>query len=187
MENIGNIIQFQLYSTMMHPDPGRLPVVYEEWEDMARKTLEDGPYYYIAGGAGGEQTMKANLRAFEKWQIVPRMLRDVEIRDLSVNLFGNKFPYPILHAPIGVQSIIHPDGETASAKACAALGVPYIASSASTVPMEKLAELMGDAPKWFQLYWSRDPDITASFFAACRGLRVFSDCGDTGYTNDGVA
>jgi L-lactate dehydrogenase (cytochrome) len=163
MENIGNLIQYQIYATMHNPDPNRLPVIHEEWEKLAREKLEDGPYYYIAGGAGAEKTMQANLKAFTDRQIIPRMLRNVDKRDLSVNLFGQTYPFPVLQAPIGVQSIIHEEGEIGSAMASAEMGVPYIASSASTVPMEKIAEVMGDAPRWFQLYWSRDPEITASF------------------------
>ncbi|CAM3168426.1 lactate 2-monooxygenase [Filibacter tadaridae] len=163
MTNIGNQIQFGVYQTMPNPDPNRLPIAFEEWEERAREVLEDGPYYYVAGGAGGENTMKANLHAFNRWKIVPRMLRNVENRDTSVELFGKNYNFPLMHAPIGVQSIIHEEGDLGSARACAELGVPFIASSASTVPMEKIAEVMGDAPRWFQLYWSKDPDIAASF------------------------
>lgn len=163
MTNFGNEVQFSMYQTMFNPDPNRLPVVYEEWEEKAREMLEDSPFYYVAGGAGGEKTMTANLESFDRWQIVPRMLRNVEDRNLSVDLFGYTYDFPVLHAPIGVQSIIHKDGDLGSARACKELGVPFIASSASSVPMEKIAEEMGDAPKWFQLYWSNDPDVTASF------------------------
>ena len=163
MPNYGNQVQFEVYQTMPNPSPDRLPVVYEEWEAQAREVLKDGPYYYVAGGAGGERTMKANLQAFDRWKIVPRMLRNVENRDLSVELFGRSYDFPMLLAPVGVQSIIHEGGELASAKACAAMGIPYVTSSASTVPMETIAEAMGDAPRWFQLYWSKDEDITASF------------------------
>lgn len=163
MKNIGDKIQFDIYSTMHHPDPDRLPVLLEEWEELSREKLEDGPYYYIAGGAGSGQTMEDNLQAFKDWKIVPRMLNDVEERDLSIDLLGKTYPYPIFQAPIGVQSIIHPEGEVGAALASAEVGVPYIASSASTIPMEKTAEAMGDAERWFQLYWSKDPEITASF------------------------
>ena len=163
MKKFGDSIQNNIYQTMVNPDPKRLPVKLEKWKERAREVLEDGPYDYIAGGAGGEQTMKDNLEAFQRWKIIPRMLREVEERDLSVELFRETYDFPILQAPIGVQSIIHPDGEIASAKASAKLGVPYIASSASTIPMEKVAEAMGDAPRWFQLYWGKDPDVTASF------------------------
>lgn len=163
MKKFGDNIQNNIYQTMMDPDPKRLPVKFEKWQERAREVLEDGPYDYIAGGAGGEQTMKDNLDAFQRWKIIPRMLREVKERDLSVELFGETYGFPVLQAPIGAQSIIHPDGEIASAKASAKLGVPFIASSASTAPMEKVAEAIGDAPRWFQLYWGKDPDVTASF------------------------
>ncbi|MFZ0475235.1 MAG: lactate 2-monooxygenase [Halobacillus sp.] len=163
MSNFGNQIQFKIYQTMPDPDPDRLPVVYEEWEKLAREVLEDGPYDYIAGGAGGESTMDANLEAFKKWKIVPRMLRNVESRDLKVELFGHTYASPLMLAPIGVQSIIHPDGELAAAKATAEMEVPYITSSASTRTLEEIADAMGDAPRWFQLYWNKDPEVTASF------------------------
>ncbi|AXF57296.1 lactate 2-monooxygenase [Salicibibacter kimchii] len=163
MSNFGNQIQYQIYATMQNPNPDRLPVIYEEWEARAREVLDDGPFYYIAGGAGGESTMKTNLQAFDRRKIIPRMLNDVQDRDLTVDLFGKTASFPFMLAPIGVQSIIHPDGELASAKASAKLGVPYITSSASSKSMEEIAEVMGDAERWFQLYWSKDPDVTASF------------------------
>jgi lactate 2-monooxygenase len=163
MSNFGNQVQSKLYQTMKNPDPNRLPVVYEEWEKRAREVLEDGPFYYVASGSGGEKTLKANLEAFNRWKIVPRILRNVENRDLTVNLFGHSYPFPLFHAPIGVQTIIHPEGELASARACAEMGVPFITSSASTRSMEEIAEAIGDAPRWFQLYWSKDEDIAASF------------------------
>lgn len=163
MGNFGNRVQFEVYQTMPNPAPDRLPVVFEEWEARAREVLEDGPYYYVAGGAGGERTIASNLQAFDRWKLVPRMLRNVEERDLSIELFGVKHEFPLLLAPVGVQSIIHEDGEIATAKACAALGIPFITSSASSVPMEQIAAAMGEAPRWFQLYWSKDEEITASF------------------------
>src|SRR5690625_7570665 len=91
------------------------------------------------------------------------MHNKIDERDLTVDLFGKTYPYPLFQAPIGVQSIIHPEGEVGAALASAEVGVPFIASSASSVPMEKIADEMGDAEKWFQLYWSRDFNITKSF------------------------
>lgn len=163
MENFGNQIQFQIYQTMPNPDPDRLPVRFEHWEERAREVLEDGPYYYVAGGAGAERTMKANIEAFFHHKIVQRMLRNVEDRDLTIELFGHTYRFPVFHAPIGVQSIIHEEGDLGSARACAGLSIPFIVSSASSEPMEKIAEVMGDAPRWFQLYWSKDQDIAAIF------------------------
>jgi len=163
MGNYGDEIQFEKYQMMMDPDPERLPVSYEEWKDRARQVLDVRAYDYVAGGAGGERTIKENGAAFDRWKIVPRMLRNIEDRDPSVELFGETYSFPILHAPIGVQSIIHDHGDLGSARACRELGIPFIASSASTAPMEEIAREMGDAPRWFQLYWSSDLEIVASF------------------------
>ncbi|CAN7233453.1 lactate 2-monooxygenase [Rossellomorea sp. LjRoot5] len=159
MNQYGNHVQNEIYQRKVRPS---IPFRFEELEQRAREKLEDGPYYYVAGGAGGEETMRANRSALESWQIVPRMLNNVENRDLKVTLFGETYSSPLLLAPIGVQSIVHPDGELASARAAASMNVPFIASSASTYSMEEIASVMGDSPRWFQLYWSNDLEIAAS-------------------------
>ena len=91
------------------------------------------------------------------------MLRDVAARDLSTTLLGAAMPAPLLLAPIGVQGIVHPDGELASARAAAALGLPLIASTASHFTLEEIAAAGGEgAPRWFQLYWPNDRELAAS-------------------------
>lgn len=72
---------------------------------------------------------------------------------LQVNIFGKTLPAPLLVAPIGVQSLFHPDGEIASAKAAKEMGIPYILSSASTKTIEEIAAVNGDGERWYQLYW----------------------------------
>lgn len=74
----------------------------------------------------------------------------------QVNLFGETLSAPLLIAPIGVQSLFHPDGEIASAKAAHALGVPYIMSSASSRTIEEVAAANSDGKRWYQLYWYMD-------------------------------
>src|SRR5699024_6679491 len=125
MANFGDSIQFNLYKTMPNPDPHRLPVIAEEWAERARETLDDGPYYYIVGGAVGERIMRDILEAFDRGNIVPGMLQNVVELDLEVELFGQTCLFPVPHAPICVQSIIHEDGDLGSARACKSLGVPY--------------------------------------------------------------
>jgi lactate 2-monooxygenase len=120
-------------------------------------------YAYMAGGAGTESTMRENRQAFDRWRIVPRVLRDVSRRDLRVSLFGRELPTPLLLAPIGVLEMAHPDADLAVARAAAAEGIPMIFSSQASVPMERCAAAMGDAPRWFQLYWSRSDRLVASF------------------------
>jgi lactate 2-monooxygenase len=157
--HFGNRVQFEVYRQFKK---SKYPVRYEDLVEKAREVLEEGPFYYVEGGAGAEDTVRANRRAFQKWQIVPRMFRDVSKRDFRVKLFGQTYDFPLLMAPIGVQLIIHQEGELGAAKAAAELRVPFVASTASTYSLEEIAQAMGDAPRWFQLYWSKDRDVAAS-------------------------
>jgi isopentenyl diphosphate isomerase/L-lactate dehydrogenase-like FMN-dependent dehydrogenase len=138
------------------------PLAVEELELRARAVLPPEAYVYVAGGAGGEDTVRANRDAFRRWRIVPRMLRDVSRRDLGVELLGRTLPAPVRLAPVGVQGMLHPEAELAVARSARALGVPMILSCVSSTPLEAVAEALGDSPRWFQLYWPRDPALAAS-------------------------
>jgi lactate 2-monooxygenase len=136
-------------------DPARL-------EAAARSVLDDGAFGYVAGGAGAGATMRANRTAFDRYGLVPRMLRDTTTRDWSTTVLGTAMPAPLLLAPIGVMSIVHPDGELAVARAAAELGVPMVLSTASSHTIEEVAAAAGDAPRWYQLYWPTEDAVTVS-------------------------
>ncbi|HUA73254.1 MAG TPA: lactate 2-monooxygenase [Solirubrobacteraceae bacterium] len=155
--------QYQIYAGGLIDQTPALPVSYAGWERAAREKLGAGPHGYVAGGAGAERTMQANLDAFERRRIVPRMLRDVSARDLSTTVLGTAMPAPLLLSPVGVQTIVHPEGELASARAAAALGLTYIHSTAASHSIEQAAEAVGDGPRWYQLYWPRERELAASF------------------------
>ncbi len=138
------------------------PVTAADWEARAKETLEPGPFGYIAGGAGSEATMRANLEAFERRRLRPRMLAGNVERDLSVEVLGLRSPVPFLLAPIGVLSIAHPEAELGVARASRATGVPMILSSAASTPLEDVAAELGDAPRWYQLYWFDDRELVGS-------------------------
>jgi lactate 2-monooxygenase len=109
--------------------------------------------------------VRANREAFYRWRIVPRMFRDVSQRDLSVELFGAQLPAPVILGPVGVQGILHAEGELASARAAAALGLPFTLSTAASRSIEEVAQAAdtaGNGIRWFQLYWGKNPDLTAS-------------------------
>ncbi|MGZ4202100.1 MAG: alpha-hydroxy-acid oxidizing protein, partial [Thermoleophilaceae bacterium] len=141
--------------------PGH-PTAWDELERSAAEALEPEPRGYVWGGAGTGDTMRANLDAFRRRRLVPRMLRDISQRSLETTVLGTKLPAPVLLAPIGVQTIVHPDGELASARGGAELGLPVVASTAADRSLEQIAEAAGDAPRWFQLYWPKDDAITGS-------------------------
>ncbi len=148
-----------------------IPFVYAELERLARQKLSPEAWAYIAGSAGLEQTARSNESDFQYWKIVPRMLRNVEERDLSTQFFGHTLPAPFFLAPIGALEMAHPEADLAIARACGALGIPYIFSNQASVPMEECAVSMGETPRMFQLYWSRSDELAVSL------LRRAETCG----------
>jgi isopentenyl diphosphate isomerase/L-lactate dehydrogenase-like FMN-dependent dehydrogenase len=142
-----------------------LPFAWADLEAAAREGLDDRAVAYVYGGAGSESTMRANLDAFHHWRIVPRVLRDLTERDLTTTLLGAEIPAPLLLAPIGVQKVVHEEGEPATARAAASLGIPMIVSTASATSMEEIAEAAGEGPRWYQLYWTNDDELTASLIS----------------------
>ena len=157
--------QTQIYIRGLMGERSSVPIAIEQLEAKARQALRPEAWDYVAGGAGSEDTVRANREAFRRWRIVPRMLRDVSERDISIELLGMRLPGPVLLGPVGVQSILHPEADLASARAAAALGVPFVYSTAASRSIEQVADAMHNAPRLYQLYWSRDREIAASMVA----------------------
>jgi lactate 2-monooxygenase len=158
--------QLELYLAGVGGEKPRYPVAFDGLEEAARRVLAPEAFDYVAGSAGAEQTARANRAAFERWQIVPRLLREVAQRDLSTEVCGTALPAPVLLAPIGAIGIVHPEGELAVARAAAAMGVPTIVSTVASNAMEDVAAaLAGARPAgraWYQLYWPKDRDVAVS-------------------------
>ncbi|KAJ5083202.1 hypothetical protein N7456_012629 [Penicillium angulare] len=131
-------------------------------EQQAKNALSQKSFDFVAGGAGEKATMDANRLAFRQWKLIPRMLRKMEGQNTSIELFGKKYDHPIIMAPVGVQAIFHEDRETGLAEVCAEEGLPYTMSTANTCSTEDLAAANKDGERWYQLYWPRDNEITAS-------------------------
>lgn len=142
----------------------KLPVNFPALEKLAHQVMPPLVLSYVASGCGDEGTQNANTTAFAHWGIIPRMLVGTGERDLSVNLFGMKFPAPIFMSPIGVLGICAPDGhgDRATARAAAQTGVPMIASTLGEDPMELVAAEFGATPGFFQLYTPNDRDLAQS-------------------------
>ena len=159
---IGRERQFEIYVSGARGAYPAVPVSLERLEQAARKTMSPKGYAYVAGGAGTEETMRENRDAFERWRIVPRMLRDVSVRETTTEVLGTTLPSPFVLCPIGVLEMAHRDADVAVARAAAAEGIPFVFSNQASRPMEEAARAMGDAPRWFQLYWSTSNDLVAS-------------------------
>jgi len=154
--------QYEIYFQGLGGQLPGVPMTYDGMVDRAREVLSPGAFGYVAGGAGSESTMSANRRAFERWEIVPRMLTDVSTRDLSTTVLGHDLRAPVVLAPVGVLSIVHDEAEKAVGRAAAEVGVPMTLSTVSSFTLEDVAEANGDGMRWFQLYWPGEPDLTAS-------------------------
>jgi len=153
----------EIYMLGLSGQTPAVPVSIAELERRAIAAMEPKAANYVGAGACSEDTIRANAEAFRRHRIVPRMLRDVSRRDLATTVLGTAMPAPLMLAPIGVQAVLHEEGELATARAAAAVGTPMIASTASHFSLEEIAVAGGEAPRWFQLYWANDRDLVESF------------------------
>lgn len=155
--------QREIFLAKLRAKKRAIPVSFSRLKAQAQQKLSEEAFAYIAGAAGREATKRSNRAAFDRWKIVPGMLRGLSSCDTGVELFGTRLPAPFLLAPIGVLEMAHPQADLAVAKAAAEEGIPFIFSSQASVSMEKCSAVMGNAPRWFQLYWSTNNDLVASF------------------------
>jgi isopentenyl diphosphate isomerase/L-lactate dehydrogenase-like FMN-dependent dehydrogenase len=155
--------QYEIYLKGLAGETPAFPIGWADLEGRASATMDASANGYVFGSAGTEDTEHENRAAFGRHRIVPRMLRDVSTRDLRTEILGVAHDAPVLLAPIGVQTIVHPDGELAAARGAAAGGIGFVASTASAYTMEEIAAAGGDVPRFYQLYWPRDQELTASF------------------------
>ncbi|MGW4350595.1 lactate 2-monooxygenase [Nocardia sp. NPDC004582] len=165
-----------------------LPVSYADLAERARAAMPPSVYSYVAGGAGDERTQNANVAAFDRWGLMPRMFVGAKERDLSVELFGSTWAAPVFMAPVGVIGLCAQDGhgDLATARAAARTGVPMVASTLTVDPMEDVAAEFGDTPGFFQLYTPTDRDLAASLVkraekAGFQGIVVTLDTWVTGW------
>ncbi|MGZ4541077.1 MAG: alpha-hydroxy-acid oxidizing protein [Blastococcus sp.] len=172
--------QDEVYRAGVYGRHPLVPTAARALQARAKQALNARAYSYVAGGAGDEATQRANRAAFDRWAVVPRVLRDVSTRDTSVELFGRRLPGPLLLGPVGALELVHAEADRAVARAAAAAGVPMVFSNQASVSMEEWVAVMGAAPRWFQLYWSTSDELVESLVgraeaAGCDALVVTLD------------
>jgi lactate 2-monooxygenase len=144
-----------------------------ELEAQAQTALGPDALAYIVASAGDGATVRANAEAFKDWRIVRRR-RGVGKSgerarpDLSTSILGTRMPAPVLFAPVGVQTLAHPDGELATARAAADMNLTYVHSTQGAYSMEEVAAASGAGPRWYQLYWPNDDELCVSFLQRAR-------------------
>jgi lactate 2-monooxygenase len=142
----------------------RYPFDSESIERKASEALPDWVYRYVSAAAGDGRTQRANIAAYSRYGIIPRMMVSPPERDLSITLFGQRFDTPVFLCPIGLIGLCAPDfqGDVAAAQASAATGVPFTLSTFAQAPMEQVKTHTGATPAFFQLYLPNDRELAAS-------------------------
>ncbi|OCT79256.1 hypothetical protein XELAEV_18026066mg [Xenopus laevis] len=138
------------------------PITVSDYEECARCSLGKSVFDYYGSGADDQQTLADNVDAFSRYRLYPRVLRDVSVTDLSTTVLGQRIRMPICVGATAMQRMAHPDGETATARACGALGTGMMLSSWATSSIEEVASASPDSLRWMQLYIYKDRRLTQS-------------------------
>ena len=139
-------------------------------EQLARaaETVDPSVWCYFEGGADDEVTLRANVAAYRRWRLRPRMLVDVAGVSTATTVLGTPVSMPLLVAPFAMHRLLHPDGELATARAAAAAGTLICVSTITTTAHDEIAAAVGAAPRWLQLYVLRDRQRTLDHIAEAR-------------------
>ncbi len=181
MGNFGDL-QNEIYFRGLSAELPALPMTAIGLDAAAKNVLSAQAYAYVAGSASSERTATANIAAFARHRIVPRMWRGSSApdgRDLCTTVLGTELAAPVLTAPVGVLELVHPAAECAVAEATKGLGIATVVSTASSTPMEDVAAAAGDW--WFQLYWPADDEVARSLVerATTAGAKAIVVTADT--------
>src|SRR6266487_3351628 len=136
-----------------------LIVNLDDLEQQAKQRLDQASYDFVAGGAGAEQTLRANREAFQKITILPRVLTGTKQVDTSMNLLGQRLSMPIYITPMANHGVVHPLAEVGSAQGAKKAGTLFVAPTGSNKTLEEVATSIKDSPRWFQLYFNKDPEV----------------------------
>ncbi len=131
-------------------------------ESAASKIVVGPAWAYVQGGAGEEETLRANREAFRREILRPRVLTNVETMDLTTSLLGETVAAPFYVSPTAYQGLLHSDAELATAKAASTAGVLAVFSTISSRSLEEIAQAAPRGPRWFQLYLQPEPRTTQS-------------------------
>jgi 4-hydroxymandelate oxidase len=138
-----------------------LPVNVSEFERLAQAILPKPSFDHLSGGADDEVTLRENLAAFQRIQLLPRVLKDVTQCDLSTTVLGQPLTMPVILAPVACQCLFHREGEFAVARAATQAGLVMTVSTGSSYSLEEVAA-SSPGVRWFQLYAYQDRGITRS-------------------------
>lgn len=146
--------------TTRHPAGGPTPLSADEWESRARACVPGDAWDFIEGGAGEERTLAANRQAFTGTRLRTRVLTGTGESDPAATVLGRRWAAPIAVAPMAYHTLVHAEGETATARAARTAGVPFVVSTFAGRTFEDIAQAADGSPLWLQVYCFRDRETT---------------------------
>jgi isopentenyl diphosphate isomerase/L-lactate dehydrogenase-like FMN-dependent dehydrogenase len=138
-----------------------------DYVEAARNKVPPEVWCYFEGGAMDEVSLRANVAAYGRWRLRPRMLVDVSELSLATTLLGTPVSLPLGVAPFAMQRLLVPDGECATARAAAAANALMVVSTLTTSSHAEICAA-ADGPRWVQLYVLRDRQRTLDHIAEAR-------------------
>lgn len=117
----------------------------------SRNRVSPNVWDYLIGGTETETTLARNRMALDTVALRPRVLRNVEAVDPSVDFFGHRIRLPVVLAPVGSLESFEAGGGASVAKGAGEFGCPFMLSSVSQPGIEDTAAA-ATGPKVFQLY-----------------------------------
>lgn len=136
------------------------PINVWDYERLAEEKLDSAAFGYFAGGSGDEITLAANLEAFRRIRLRPRMMVDVTNVSTRTEVLGHDISMPVLVAPMAFQRLAHPEGELATARGAARADTIFCLSTVATASAENVAAAAPEGARWFQLYVFQDRGLT---------------------------
>ena len=130
---------------------------------IARARTPRAVFDYTDGAAGDEISIGRSRAAFARVELVPSVLRDVSVVDMSTTLLGRRSALPFAFAPTGFTRMMNHEGEPAVVRVAERTGIPYALSTVGTTSLEDVAAAAPEARRWFQLYLWRDRDAGRDF------------------------
>lgn len=146
------------------PSLDLIPATVDDFRDMAERRLPRLLFDYIDGGAGSEETLRANVSALSRTRLKQRVLRDVSQTSTEVVVLGEKMAMPLILAPVGMAGMMARRAEVIAKRVADSFGLTMTLSTNSICPIEEVAQV-SERPLWFQLYMLRDRGVVRELLA----------------------
>lgn len=142
----------------------------EDARRLARRRLPWMVFDYIDGAAGSGAADARNRARLSEILLQPRVLKNVETRDISGSMFGKAAGLPFGIAPMGMCNLSTPGADLMLARLAAKHRIPLGVSTAASTDLETIYEA-AEGNAWFQLYFGGQEEISKKL------LQRAEDCG----------